>query len=761
MSKSRIFLGGFGCLALCCALGGAVSTPAHAEASPEATVKYKLTVKKSGAGTGTVTSSPGGISCASTCSASYTKGTSVKLTEAPKAGSKFSGWSGSCSGTATTCKVSVAAAKSVTATFALLPTYAVTITDAGSGAGAVTSSPTGISCGGTCSAKYSQGTSLKLTEAAATGSKFAGWSGSCSGTASTCTVAVSAAKSVTATFNSAPSSSSTATITVLSSGTGAGTVTSAPAGIDCPGVCSASFTSGTKVVLTASADSGDTFEGWAGPCTGKGTCSLARTTNATVTPTFESGTANVNVLAHIVFFAQENRSLDNWLGALRQYWAANGIPDQSFDGLPQFNPTTGEAPLYSAPPTNPGCNPNDPMPDDCVLDTSVKIASFHMKTVCDENTSPSWNEAHVDWNYGDQVGKYAAQNNGFVHTAAGDARKNPGTPFHDVNGLRAMGYWNGEDLNYDYFMASNFATSDRWFQPAMSRTNINREYLHAATSGGYAYPNGTVPADTPQLKSETIFQKLSAAGITWKVYVNPEGTGCTSPYKASCLIQTAYLENFGWASTILKSSPNNIAPISEYFSDLTNGTLPQVAEIMPPSDAGLDDHGSDSDAAPENVQEGERYVSSLINAFMDSSAWQNSAFIFTFDESGGLYDHVSPQPMPSPDGIKPLDLGTSGSVCSTGTTQGPTCDFTWTGYRIPLIVVSPFAKKNYVSHSVADSTAILKLIETRFGLSPLNKRDAAQIDMTEFFDFNNPPWLAPPTPPTQNTSNPCYLNSVP
>jgi hypothetical protein len=83
MSKSRIFLGGFGCLALCCALGGAVSTPAHAEASPEATVKYKLTVKKSGAGTGTVTSSPGGISCASTCSASYTKGTSVNLTEVP------------------------------------------------------------------------------------------------------------------------------------------------------------------------------------------------------------------------------------------------------------------------------------------------------------------------------------------------------------------------------------------------------------------------------------------------------------------------------------------------------------------------------------------------------------------------------------------------------------------------------------------------------------------------------------------------------
>ena len=92
---------------------------------------------------------------------------------------------------------------------------------------------------------------------------------------------------------------------------------------------------------------------------------------------------------------------------------------------------------------------------------------------------------------------------------------------------------------------------------------------------------------------------------------------------------------------------------------------------------------------------------------------------------------------------------------------GPICNFVYTGYRIPLTVISPFAKKNYVSHTVADSTAILKFIETRFNLPALTKRDAAQMDMTEFFDFNNPPWVLPPTPPAQNLSNPCYLNSVP
>jgi phospholipase C len=382
-----------------------------------------------------------------------------------------------------------------------------------------------------------------------------------------------------------------------------------------------------------------------------------------------------------------------------------------------------------------------------------------MISVCNENTSPSWNEAHVDWNYDDQVGKYPAKNNGFVHTAAHDARTNPGTPFFDSDGIRAMGYWNGTDLNYDYFMATSFATSDRFFHPAMARTNINREYLAAATSGGYAYPNGFDAKDTPQLKSRTIFEELQDAGISWKVYINPEGTGCPGPnYAPSCLIKTGYLENFTYAETILAKFPQNVAPISEYFSDLANNTLPQVAEIEPASDAGLDEHGSDSDAHPENVQDGARYTATIINAFMESSSWNDSAFIFTYDESGGMYDHVPPQPTVSPDGIPPIDLPPD-SVCYSET--GPTCNFVYTGYRIPLIVISPFAKKNYVSHTVADSTAILKLIETRFNLPALNRRDAAQIDMSEFFDFNNPPWISPPTPPTQNTSNPCYLTKVP
>jgi phospholipase C len=87
----------------------------------------------------------------------------------------------------------------------------------------------------------------------------------------------------------------------------------------------------------------------------------------------------------------------------------------------------------------------------------------------------------------------------------------------------------------------------------------------------------------------------------------------------------------------------------------------------------------------------------------------------------------------------------------------PPGDFTRTGFRVPLIVVSPFTRKGYVSHTAADYTAVLKFVETRWNLLPLTKRDAAQMDMTEFFDFTNPPSLTPPTPPAANVDlSRCY-----
>jgi len=159
---------------------------------------HTLTVQKSGAGTGTVTSSPAGINCGSTCSASYASGAQVTLTATPASTSTFSGWSGAgCSGTGT-CVVTLNAAAKVTATF--IPKVTLTVSTSGTGSGSVTSSPAGIDCGATCSAAFANGTSVTLTASADSGSTFSGWSGGgCSGTA-TCQVALTATTSVTASF---------------------------------------------------------------------------------------------------------------------------------------------------------------------------------------------------------------------------------------------------------------------------------------------------------------------------------------------------------------------------------------------------------------------------------------------------------------------------------------------------------------------------------------------------------------------------------
>jgi phospholipase C len=552
-----------------------------------------------------------------------------------------------------------------------------------------------------------------------------------------------------------PATSYQLTVSLL--GTSTGTVTSSPAGISCSPTCSASFAAGTVVKLTAAPGKGAYFVGWSGACKGTSTsCTLTMNANQAVTATFNIS-QTVKVLNHIIFMAQENRGMDHYFGALRSYWKANGFADRSFDGLPQFNPASGLAPLYGPPPTNPGCDAAYPPPSDCTVDSaSPQVTSYHLITQCIENPSPSWNESHEDW---DRLNPYSGTPtlDGFVWTTGHDARNN-NPPYHDTNGVRAMGYYTDADLNYYYYMASQFATSDRWFSPTMTRTSSNREYLIAGTSQGDVYPIGTDSGDQSLLTAQTIFQKLESAGVSWKIYVNTENTACSSNPTPQCLLTLSYVQNFQWGQSIPSTYPQNITTMTQYFNDVQNGTLPQVAIIEPASAAGLDEHGSDYDQYPINIQLGANYVSSLINALMTSVSWKDSAFILTFDEFGGLYDHVAPQPAVSPDGIKPQDL-LPNDICTTST--GPTCDFTYTGYRLPLIVVSPYARQHYVSHTVMDTTAIVKLIETRFMLTPLTKRDAAQKSMTEFFNFNNAAWLKPPTPPAQKTSGACYLNSVP
>ncbi|MBS1852881.1 MAG: alkaline phosphatase family protein [Acidobacteria bacterium] len=408
--------------------------------------------------------------------------------------------------------------------------------------------------------------------------------------------------------------------------------------------------------------------------------------------------ANLQSIQHIVIMLQENRSFDSYFGMLPDYWQANGFPAQTFDGLP--------------------ANASNPS-----FDGTTTIPSFRLKTMCFSDASPAWNESHVDWNRNDPTSTTPLMD-GYAFNAAKYARNNGD---HDTEGRRAMGYYTGDDLNYYYFMASNFATSDRWFSPVMSRTPPNRQYLLAATSAGHVYPTAG------PLSNKTIFEALENAGVSWLVYETDNNS--------------SYFRGF---QPFADQHSSKIVPATQFAADVQNGTLPQVALIESGYRSGQDEHPNN------NVQAGATYVSSFINALMNSPAWKDSVFILTYDEGGGTYDHVPPQPAVPPDDIPPSDLQ-PGDICSSG---GPNCGFNYTGFRVPLIVVSPFSKKNYVSHTVADYTAILKFIETRFNLPALTRRDAAQMDMTEFFDFDHTPWATPPIPPAQLSNGVCDFDQL-
>ena len=650
-------------------------------------------------------------------------------------------------------------------------TFQLAVTAPAAGEGTITSIPAGIQCPGTCTASFPGGTQVTLTETPGATYYFAGWSGACSGM-STCSLTISAAENVAAIFNPGDA------LTVTMSGNGTGTVSSSPAGINCTtGAatdCTATFPPNTAVTLTETTTLPNNFSGWSGACTGSSTCAVTLSAASNVTATFALG-GTLQSLNHIIFFAQENRSFDSYFGYMQQYWANNGIANQAFNGLPQFTPPANAALI----PTNPACDPSNPGGADvCVPDPSATpVPSFHAQSVCTEEISPFWNEAHLDWNdafsYPNTVNWLG---NGFVEAAANDARQYPSSypPVNDINGYRAMGYFTDADLNYYYFMASNFATSDNWFSPVMSRTQLNRAYILAATSDGYAYPPGSNGSDQAPFSSPTIFQALQTSGITWRVYVNPDGTACsgdTGSELNQCLADVSYVNMFNF-ETQVQATPSlyqNFVPISQFTSDVQSGTLAQVSLIEPASNAGLDEHPSDSDDYPENVQTGAAYAAGLINTFMTSQSWKDSAMIFTYDEAGGFYDHVQPQPVPVPDpntNQYPIDLEPLNACDGANQTTG-VCSFGMTGYRIPLIVISPFAKKNFVSHVVRDTTAWLNFVEERFNVPALTARDAywstAQAGtspaatMDEFFDFVNVPWATPPSPPSQNTNGTCSL----
>jgi len=239
---------------------------------------YALSVAISGSGM--VTSTDNYITCSSSCSHTYSSGTPVTLNASPLSGWSFSGWNGVCIGTSS-CTLTMSTAQSVSANFTKnASTYALSVATFGSGT--VTSTDSYITCGSSCSHTYSSGATVTLNASPLTGWNFSNWSGACTGTGS-CTVSMSTAQSVYANFTQ------TVNYTLNVGLSGTGTVISTDGKINCSGLngtCSASYTSGTTVVLNGTPGTYYTFGGWSEACNGYGSCSVLMNQNQGVLATF-------------------------------------------------------------------------------------------------------------------------------------------------------------------------------------------------------------------------------------------------------------------------------------------------------------------------------------------------------------------------------------------------------------------------------------------------------------------------------------------
>jgi phospholipase C len=447
---------------------------------------------------------------------------------------------------------------------------------------------------------------------------------------------------------------------------------------------SVTTTNVTQVVIT-----GTDGSNYPVPDTG-GTQSVSPTTTTTYTVTANSPvgvkTASVTVtvtppgtvdaINHVIFMLQENHTFDNYFGMLNPYRKGvhpGGPWDIGADGNTyDVDGIDDKLNSYLA---GPGKGVTRTIKNNDQQTPQGSHTLYKFKSTCVDDMSSAWTESYGDTSLGDYVVGRTIRMNGFVSNADGFANsKCPGgvgpcTGFTDITGDRAMGYYDEGFLNYYYYMASQFALSDRWFSPVSSKSIPNRiaTFTGGSTQGITQDPGSD--DHLPQLDITTIFNELDKAGVSWKIYYtavngqcdpqtcHPSGTNAMPSttfsdlaYSYQFLYLTAPCTGKTQPSSVVGDTtnsfcidPTHIAPLHDpkygYFADLANGTLPSFAFIE--SGSGFND---EHPGYQQSVLDGQAQVASIINALMGSTSWKDSVFFFAYDEGGGPYEHVPPVP---------------------------------------------------------------------------------------------------------------------
>jgi phospholipase C len=356
-------------------------------------------------------------------------------------------------------------------------------------------------------------------------------------------------------------------------------------------------------------------------------------------------------IQHFIVVLQENHTFDNYFGT---YPGADGIPA----GV--------KMPI----------DPKDP--------AAGFVEPFHIANYPIEDLSHSAKTFKNQWDQGKM--------DNFV--GALDALKQ--------NGKLSMGYYDGSDIPFYWNLADQYVLFDRFFSSAQDGSFANHMYWIAAAPP--VTTNAKLSAGVYDTLP-TIFDRLQKQGISWKFYVqnyDPKITyrnlaGAGNRESQVIWVPLLNIDRFLDDPTL----NSHIVDLAQYYADLKNGTLPQVAYIAP---SGASEH------PPGSIQSGQRFVRTLVQELMRSPFWSSSAFMLAYDDWGGWYDHVNP----------------------------PQIDAEGYGLRVPALLVSPFARKGYIDHTTLDFSSIVKFIEVNWGVPSLGARDEQVDTFLQAFDFSKP-----------------------
>jgi phospholipase C len=270
-----------------------------------------------------------------------------------------------------------------------------------------------------------------------------------------------------------------------------------------------------------------------------------------------------------------------------------------------------------------------------------------------------------------------------------------------LNGALAMGYYDGQDLPFYWNVADEYVLFDHFF---------------GAPSGGLAGRMSLIGGEADTSSSQvptngfgnlpTVFDALDKRGISWKYYVqnyDPQLTYRTMGQSDRGAAQVARVPLLAFDRFLDDPQRfSKIVDLDQYYEDTRNGTLPAVAYIATMSA---------SERAPSSLQAGPRLVRGLVNILQQSDSWERSAFLITYDGWGGWYDHVPPPD----DGY---------------------------GFRVPTLLISPYARRGYVDKTVLEHASILRFIRETFDLPAIGTRDTQANSLQSAFDWNQTPRVA-------------------